>query len=104
MNKTQLNEQIMKLKDSWSYEFKEWESKMGSIPVEQIASKSYDVSYEMHRAHIFKLLNNNYAVVTEDGCSCYDATWAQIEVHPTKKRATESFDKWVKSNEGLEDW
>lgn len=82
------------LRKAWGYEFKAWEMEMGSLPTKLIASLDRSESYEMSRAMVFKLANRKYAVAIEEGCSCYEATDANIEIHPTLGAAMKSFDKW----------
>lgn len=85
---------IKELRKAWEYEFKAWEMEMGSLPTKLIASLDRSEPYIMSRAMIFKLVNKKYAVAIEEGCSCYDAADADIEVHPTLEAAMKSFDKW----------
>lgn len=80
------------------YEIKSWLPKLGSIPIERVAYKDMSESYEMERAHVFRLENGQFALVTESGCSCYDYEDAVIDLFPDLKSAMESFDKWVKRN------
>lgn len=80
------------------YEIKEWVLKMESFPESVVASESRPRSYETHAAHVFKLQNGKYALVVEDGCSCYSASDALVELFPLKKVAMEKFSKWQKEN------
>ena len=36
----------------------------------------------MERRHIFELENGKFAVVNEEGCSCYDVVEADIDIYP----------------------
>ena len=82
MNKEELNE-------AWKYEFKAWA--LDSPPVELIHSQDHSESYEMDRKHVFKLENGQYALISESGCSCYEASDAQIILFPTEEKAKEAF-------------
>ena len=86
----------------FSYEIKDWIVPLGSYPKELIATGDHSRSYEQERLHVFKLENNRYATVHESGCSCYDPTWAGIELFPTKKAAIEKFERWDKQHQGEE--
>ena len=80
--------------DSW--DLSAWIEQLGSVPVERVRHADHSESYEMSVAHIFRLENGKYAVVIEEGCSCYSSSDAQIELFPTLKRAEESFNEWEK--------
>lgn len=80
------------------YDLKYWMPVFGSKPVERIAHEDFAGSYEKCECHVFRLENNQYAVVAENGCSCYSADDAQIELFPTEQAAMESFEKWIKQN------
>ena len=68
--------------DSWSYEFKAWIGTLQSVPVALVVSKDHSEPYEMDRKHIFKLENGHYAFIQESGCSCYEASEAEIQLAP----------------------
>lgn len=80
------------------YELESWIHALGSMPIERILHEDLSGSYEMRRAHVFKLENGEYALVTENGCSCYSPEQAGVDLFPTLDKAKESFDKWVKEN------
>jgi hypothetical protein len=80
------------------YEIKAWIKTLGSMPVERVAHEDLSESYEMTEAHVFKLENGQYALVTEDGCSCYSADEAEIELFPTQEKAVDKFNIWLKKN------
>lgn len=82
----------------WSYEFQEWIKTLQSAPVELIKSYDWSRSYEMERGHIFKLENNQYALIIEHGCSCYSPSWASIEVFPDLEKAQIKFDEAEKED------
>jgi hypothetical protein len=73
------------LRKSWSYEFSEW--KLSALPVELIHSQDDSESYEMDRQHVFKLENGRYAYISEQGCSCYEYSDAEVCEYPTKEEA-----------------
>lgn len=79
---------------------KAWTPRLSSNIVERVKHRDLSEPYEMHMAHIFKLGNGEYAVIIEEGCSCYVAEEAQIELFPNFKRAELSFDKWVRDERG----
>jgi len=76
--------------DGWDYEFRSWKNITGFEPIELIASVDESESYEMDRRHVFLLADGKYASVDEQGCSCYDPSWASVEIHPTKESAFEA--------------
>lgn len=83
----------MTLQEEWSYEFKAWIVRLGSMPVELIISEDQSESYEMDRRHVFKLENGQYALISEVGCSCYMSEEADIELYPNKAAALKAFKK-----------
>lgn len=80
--------------DSW--DLSAWIEQLGSVPVERLRHEDHSESYEMSVAHLFRLENGKYAVVIEEGCSCYSSSDAQIEVFPSLERAEASFNEWEK--------
>lgn len=82
----------------FQYEFEYWKGHSGFEPIECLRSEDYSESYEMTMAHLFKLEGEKYAVVTEEGCSCYLASDANIEIFPSLKKAEDKFDEWDKEN------
>ena len=79
------------------WDLKAWIGTLGSVPVERLAHEDLSESYEMTVAHVFKLENKKYALITEEGCSCYESSQAEIELFPTKAAALEAFEKWKKA-------
>ena len=73
--------------NSWRYEFEAWMPRLMSAPIALIVSKDHSEPYEMDRKHIFRLENSQYAFITESGCSCYEASEAQIELAPNLREA-----------------
>lgn len=82
------------LADEWNYEFHCWEPYFGSSAMELVKSEDRSESYEMNRAHVFKLKNRKYAFVGESGCSCYVPSNATIEIFTNKQAALAAFNKW----------
>lgn len=78
------------------YEIEYWIERLGSPPVERVRHADHGESYEMSQAHLVRLENGKYAVIIEEGCSCYSSEDAQIEVFPTLERAEENFKEWEK--------
>lgn len=87
----------IKLKGFSDYEIEAWLERLGSNPIKTIKSEDVSGSYEMEKFSILELENGKFATVYESGCSCYDSSDAQIELHPDLKSAEDSFDKWEKS-------
>lgn len=75
-------------------EISAWIHALGSMPISRIAHEDRSQSYEMDVAHVFELENGKFALVTEEGCSCYESSDAQIELFPDKKKALKQFEKW----------
>lgn len=80
------------------YELSAWIMRFGSFPTKQIAHKNLSESYEMSCAHVFELKSGQFALVTEKGDSSYEPKYADIDLFPTKAKAMESFNKWIKEN------
>lgn len=80
--------------DEW--EIKEWISRLGSMPIEIIENCDRSAAWEVTRFKVLKLENGKYATVEENGCSCYDARDADIEIFSSKKEAVAQFEKWEK--------
>lgn len=79
------------------WEIKAWIVRLGSNPIKTVAHEDRSQPYGMDRAHVFELENGQYALVTESGCSCYDAANADIDLLPNKKSAMSAFEKWKKN-------
>lgn len=91
------NEELV---EKWSWSLKNsWAQRLGSPPVELVDSADYSRSWEMDRAHIFRLENGEYALIVEQGCSCYTADWADIQLHPDEEKAVKKFREWKKTRE-----
>lgn len=82
--------------DDWQIEA--WIMRLGSFPIERIAYQNNSGGYRKAEAHIVKLENGKYATITEEGCSCYTADRAEIQIHPNERSAKDLFNKWVKEN------
>jgi hypothetical protein len=78
--------------DEW--EIKEWIARLGSMPVEIIEDCDRSAAYEVTKFKVLKLENGNYATVEENGCSCYTASEANIEIFSSKEEAVKQFEKW----------
>ena len=71
-----------------------WVRRCGGVPVACLASHDRSESYEMDRAHVFKIRPGRYVLITECGCSCYDPRDASIYVYPSKAAAMKDFESW----------
>lgn len=80
------------------YEFQAWITRLRSAPVKEVACGDFGEAYEVNCARVLKLENGKYALITESGCSCYEAQMADIELFPTKKAAMEQFRAWERQN------
>lgn len=74
--------------------------RLGSFPIKRVIGKSYSGSYEKREAHVLKLESGQYALVVEEGCSCYTSDQAEIELFPNKGQAMKKFSQWNKRYEG----
>lgn len=81
----------MKTTNTSEYAIDCWNSKLGVTIVKEIVSKDWSAPYEMDAAHVFRLSNDEYAVVIERGCSCYSYDDAEIEVVKSKDEALKLF-------------
>lgn len=70
-----------KMQNQFSYELEYWNGTTGFEPVALVATEDNSGSYEMSRLHVFQL-KRGYAIVSEQGCSCYSASDADIDIHP----------------------
>ena len=84
-----------------NYQIEAWIIRLGSMPIQRIAHQDLGQNYAIRQAHALKLENGKYALVIEDGCSCYDPSKASIEIHPTKTSVIKAFEGWVKENRGM---
>jgi hypothetical protein len=76
------------------YDLEAWIFRLGSTPVERVAHEDKSGSYEMNQAHVYRLENGRFALVTESGCSCYSNSDADIDLFPDQAAAMASFEKW----------
>ena len=82
------------LYSAWRYEFEYWKRIHGFNPLSLVESEDRSPSWEMNRFHIFELENGTYVTVLEQGCSCYDPSWAEIDFHRTLEEAKERMNDW----------
>ena len=87
---------LEEMKNKFKYEFKFWLQIFKSDPVSCLKSEDRSASYEMSACHVFKLNNGQYAVVVEEGCSCYEPINANIDLYPTERIALDKFNEWEK--------
>lgn len=80
------------------YTTKQWSEQFNIKILERIAHEDEGGNYETHEIHVVSLEGNKYAVITEDGCSCYDSSQAEIEMFPTKKAALAKFEEWKRGS------
>lgn len=80
------------------YELDAWRARLGSKVVARVAHEDRGGSYDMNQAHVLQLENGTFALVTEEGCSCYDVNEANIDLHPNLQAAMTAFKKWSKEN------
>lgn len=66
-----------------------WKDTIGFEPIAILASVDNAGSYEKSELHIFKL-KRGYALVHENGCSCYESRDAKIDILPNLKAVKES--------------
>ncbi len=90
------------LSEKYEYEFKDWINNFKSYPIEEIELCDRSEDYSIDKIHVFKLEDNNYAVVVESGCSCYSNSDAQIEIFSSKKDAIAKYEKWEHDQNLLE--
>jgi len=88
------------LEDRWGYLIDQWIQRFGSQPVKLWKHKDLGETYIKCEAHIFELENNEYALVVEEGCSCYSAVEADITLYGDYDDALEKFKEWVRNRRG----
>lgn len=88
------------LENRFSYEFEFWKNTIGFDPVELIVSVDKAGAYEKKELHVFKL-KRGYAIVTEDGCSCYESNDASIDILGSMKAVKESLSNLAKEEYGI---
>ena len=76
------------------YEISAWIMRLGSFPVECIKTGDAGESYVKEQFHVVKLENGKFASIHESGCSCYEASNAEIDLHPNQKSAMTAYRKW----------
>jgi len=91
-------EQFISLRKDWyPYPLQAWEEKFGSRAIALVYSEDRSEGYEKNCAEIFLLANEKFALVTESGCSCYEAERdAEIELFPTITEAKQQMKKFFK--------
>lgn len=67
---------------------------MESLPTRVVVSEDKGEAYEMNKATVFELESGRFAMAVEQGCSCYGADDADIELFPTEEAAMKSFKRW----------
>ena len=77
-----------------AYEIQAWIVRLGSYPKERVKHVDFSEAYEMNVAHLFRLESGQYALVTEQGCSCYEPDGADVDLYPTRILGEAAFDKW----------
>ena len=80
--------------ENWKYEFEAWEKEMGGTPDRLLASHDRSKSWEMERAHVFRIRPGRYVFIHESGCSCYVPSEASIEVFGNERDAMARYKKW----------
>lgn len=86
----------MDLNKEWEYQFREWKKVIGFEPIEHIKSEDFSEPYEIDIGHVFKLVEDKGALVLEQGCSCYDAGDASIDIYPDVECALDALERWAK--------
>ena len=79
----------------WNPEFHAWAYRLGGVPVALLASHDRSESYEMDRAHVFKIRPGRYALVLERGCSCYMYDDAEIFIYGDERAAMKDYNTWL---------
>lgn len=83
---------VFNLHREWCWRFECWCKKFpGFEPVALVESGDWSESYEMDALHVFVLASGQAAVVSEQGCSCYEADWAEIDFYPDVESAVDYF-------------
>lgn len=81
-------------------EWEAWETQLGSVPVECVAHEDFSSYSGRCDASIYRLENGEYALVVQEGCSCYESSQADIEKFPSIGPASEKLEQWKKENKG----
>lgn len=66
---------------------------------EVLATEDYGAAYEVNSQHVLLLEDGRCALVTEVGCSCYDSSQADVEVH-SRDTALDMHRAWVRRQKG----
>lgn len=82
--------------DPWQIEA--WIMRLGSFPVARVEHANQNENYSRREAHVLKLENGQYALVSEIGCSCYSSNNAEIELFPNKRAVMIKFAQWKKDH------
>lgn len=85
--------------DGYEYEIKEWINSFGSVPISEIARVDFDTYYSTDNAQVFELENGSFAMVVEEGCSCYSSSDAYIEIFQAREHALKALVGWRDSHE-----
>jgi hypothetical protein len=80
------------------YQIEAWLSRLEVRPLEVVDQEDKSEGYDIDRILVLRLKNRRYATVVESGCSCYDSSDAQIELHPDKRSAMRALDAWKKEH------
>ena len=95
---SELDESVLNLYKEW-YEFSYWCDISGFVPLTYVDEANYSQSYEIERMLIFELTGGRYATVIESGCSCYDPSWATVDLHGDLQSALDSFQQYKREHE-----
>ena len=103
------NTEIVELLKHW-YQFRprdgsywggSWHSMLnGLMPVRLIKTVDKSRSYEMDAMHLFEMENGEYLTISEMGCSCYDSSQADLQLHPNLADAETLFHRWENNSYG----
>jgi hypothetical protein len=77
------------------YEIKAWIAQLESYPIKRIKHAMGEQDYSTNEAHLLLLENGKFAVVTEEGCSCYSSDEACINVYPDLETAETALKNWM---------
>lgn len=93
--------------ETWEFEFRNWGERVPATPRRVVKHKDMSHSYETRQVTIFELNNGEYLLAEEEGCSCYSDEDAVLNLYPTEKMATDSFNrvvkKWKREDRGIFD-
>ena len=89
------------VQEQYHYELEDWSKDLQSFPIEEIKHADFSQSYEINTGYIFRLENGKFAFIIESGCSCYDPSWAKINIFENKVDAITKFDEWVANEKRL---